>query len=1712
MADITDIIQPGLGGLNSDDDISLMNHNDSPILYKTSLSGQYQTAVNYGGYIYTSSDYGETWTAKDSSRNWVSISLSFTGQYQSAVVSSGQIYISSDYGDTWTAKDSNRNWKSISLSSTGQYQSATVSSGQIYVSSDYGETWTAKDSNRAWIGISLSSTGQYQSAVVAGGQIYVSSDYGDTWTAKDSSRSWVIISISAIGQYQTATVSADYIYISSDYGNTWTAKDSVRDWTGISISSTGQYQSATVNGGQIYISSDYGETWTAKESNQDWLGISISSTGQYQSATILGEYIYVSSDYGNTWTKKGSSDNWYAISINSGLQYYDSNNLSRLNIEYIDGSQGIISNAEGNAIQTKTLPSGTNKIHGTCPDIENNAIIYFIQNSNDDDCIIRYKYNGTFENISYEEDWGFDENYPITKAQIIGDGIDAQLCWTDNYTEPRKINIYNVENAVYSSLHEGNINTYKPYGLFKPTLTFGDDTAKNINNLRTTLFQFCIRYVYDTKEKSAWGLYSELSITPKNEFIAGILTKNIQVSNKLTLTITVDYDNIDYIEIAFRNVDVGSGVYGLWALADVIDASYPTTTYTFYNDKNYSPLLQEDFLLVFHDVPLTAYTQEVISSNRLCYGKIKKGYDNVDINVTLTAKYHDVYEDIYNNKLLTSVADSANLDLIILKDTNERYNEIILTVDPSSLYEIYILESDINQADLDAVIDYFVAKINAETNYNITASRSTIYLRIANATGNTLYVTHEYQILQEKRKTLKDGSTIYLGLRYYFNGGRLGGVNISDDSNVYIEFPTERSISEDRYITGIEFQIEHNPPTGATHYQWMFGGCSVNKAFRVPLIITSGTYIINHTPDITKENGLIYIDINAVLDRINTIYYNANIVTFDVIKGDRIRIIGECSLSTGVVSVINEYIDLEILNVDGYGKLVISDWNSYTNASTLNTPSNGILFVEFYRPLSINTESIVYREIGDLLPITGGYHTINNLDVLNEGKYQSATVNNGKIYVSSDYGETWTAKDSNRAWIGISLSSTGQYQSATVDGGQIYVSSDYGETWTAKDSNRDWHEISLSATGKYQTAIVLGGQIYVSSDYGETWTAKDSSRLWRNISISATGQYQTAVVSDSDYIYISSDYGNTWTAKGSSQSYFAISVSATGQYQTAGAKLFKIYISSDYGETWTAKDYDGSWSGISLSATGQYQTATAIALEIYVSSDYGETWTAKDSSRNYEDVSISATGQYQSVITHYDYIYVSSDYGETWTAKDSSRDWQRISINYGASLFTITSQNQTAVLPAIGYINFGNYYRYSSRCFLDSASTNVGYLSLYSEFESFSLLYNSRNAAYGRLGIFDKNYAQKTYNAVVFGKTYSDENLNFNELNKFDPEDIKYIDDKYGNIYGLEEKGYVLNVIQRSKVTHIDIDRIQTTLPDGSISYVVSNKVLGSKRPSPTNFGCIFPFSIQDIYGLIYFYDIYSADVCIIHSNGINSITDGQFKMRKYFRDKSNALLNSGLSNIVVSSGHDPINNLYVLTFIDSVNTANNETIAFHIPSQRWITFYSYIPQRYAKIGDNIFLTFTSNGILYKHHIRSLRNIFYGTSYDSIITIVSNKNPDIKKIFTNIKIYANDRWEAPDNDSIIVNQNAIEHSDDINYTKHYNRMQSELIKEQFQYNEGEFEAEFLRDNTTTTGIPVVKDLINGRELRGYEIIIRLENDNSSYVYLKTVKIYSLISE
>lgn len=188
-----------------------------------SETGQYQSAVINGvyggennGYIYRSFDYGQTWNnCFNYNNSWINISMSNTGQYQTAVSLlidgipnpdnvMGYVFNSSNYGQTWFKNVSlpQSYYTCVGMNETGKIQVIGVNNcnyapappGPIFISYDYGITFNQTSCPLGnWLNISLNNIGNvilassYQqldeqnNIVPDTGKLMVSYTYGNTW-------------------------------------------------------------------------------------------------------------------------------------------------------------------------------------------------------------------------------------------------------------------------------------------------------------------------------------------------------------------------------------------------------------------------------------------------------------------------------------------------------------------------------------------------------------------------------------------------------------------------------------------------------------------------------------------------------------------------------------------------------------------------------------------------------------------------------------------------------------------------------------------------------------------------------------------------------------------------------------------------------------------------------------------------------------------------------------------------------------------------------------------------------------------------------------------------------------------------------------------------------------------------------------------------------------------------------------------------------------------------------------------------------------------------------------------------------------------------------------------------------------------------------------------------------------------------------------------
>ena len=284
---------------------------------------------------------------------------------------------------------------------------------------------------------------------------------------------------------------------------------------------------------------------------------------------------------------------------------------------------------------------------------------------------------------------------------------------------------------------------------------------------------------------------------------------------------------------------------------------------------------------------------------------------------------------------------------------------------------------------------------------------------------------------------------------------------------------------------------------------------------------------------------------------------------------------------------------------------------------------------------------------------------------------------------SSDGSRLYAASES----CGLSACSGG-----VVDAGGIWVSSDYGVTWTAIDSTggRKWFSMATNSNGTKVVAVDRGGDIWTSVDSGSTWTAHrvgGAVHNWESVASSSDGDYLVAVASDG-FIFTSTDSGGTWTNYTPSgvTGFTGVSSSNDGSRLAATTWSSGLYTSSNYGQTWTRRTLTVPNPSdttllqmVSMSGDGSrlvtgsrpYSSNGGIT---FTSSDYGVTWTSS-AQTSYDYIGFASSGDGSRVaaaIYGQTGVSTSSDYGVTWSYQPTgSRGVIPIATNIDGSLLFV---------------------------------------------------------------------------------------------------------------------------------------------------------------------------------------------------------------------------------------------------------------------------------------------------------------------------------------------------------------------------------------------------------------------------------------------------------
>lgn len=266
-------------------------------------------ATNAGGYIYVSNDSGATWTQSGSiSAKWYSIASSSDGSKLVAVGNNTAIYTSTNFGASWTARDSVRSWRTVASSADGTKLIAGdgATGGAVYISTNSGANWSvaAGAGTGYWYTVATSPDGRNLTAsegISSGGSLWNSNDGGSTWVERDTTPPNLWRQAMATSADGSLIITAKFIangeiFISRDYGATWETKTVAHtgNWRYFAVSSSGKRIVAAASGGYIHISDDFGNTWVEQTAagSRNWIPVTMTGDGSVITGGAFGGTIW----------------------------------------------------------------------------------------------------------------------------------------------------------------------------------------------------------------------------------------------------------------------------------------------------------------------------------------------------------------------------------------------------------------------------------------------------------------------------------------------------------------------------------------------------------------------------------------------------------------------------------------------------------------------------------------------------------------------------------------------------------------------------------------------------------------------------------------------------------------------------------------------------------------------------------------------------------------------------------------------------------------------------------------------------------------------------------------------------------------------------------------------------------------------------------------------------------------------------------------------------------------------------------------------------------------------------------------------------------------------------------------------------------------------------------------------------------------------------
>ncbi len=637
---------------------------------------------------------------------------------------------------------------------------------------------------------------------------------------------------------------------------------------------------------------------------------------------------------------------------------------------------GSIENVRGNVLVTEFnsviesagtingLPGGQNVCIGALEDIQNKKIYYWIYNSSGSHQIREFDIKTKRLSLIIEDpNLNLQKDFLITGANIV----EGLLRWTDNFNDPGRINVVRAKNTWLSSSASSDkyptpfrkeyIDAISYAPPCEPQVEYGSDTSIQTNSLRGKLYQFKYRWIDIDNQESTWSPISEVALPVAGSLPFRTIYIPPEISNQIIVTVETGSPIIKRIEIASREGNISD--FRLIKTLDKEEIGIPSDSsyaFTFLNDESYIPIDINKSNLLFSNLPQKAKGQDLIDGGRIAYGNIVDGFDQVPVDVITTPVYNPI--ETSSDPTFNIFGPFATYVRFEITSTPEESQAYILSVTfkDTTISPAGLLSPDISvsythvaasgETDID-ILQGLCDQFNGDSSVNTIAECSP-----APPFGPSVFEIKTKPFVGWEIKSFgivgygaskvtavrsfKRGSKHPLGVVYYDSPNRSGTTNISDDTNVYVEWFSD---TIEKGSVDIEFTIFNTPPLWATHWQIVYAGNQITNRF-LQFIAGSVSTVSDRTT----------ISLSA-LDA----YQSSNpdtVLTYDFSKGDRIRIIKD-----GAGDYVSNYQDTEILGYDSGSNVI-----TIVNIPEV-TAETGMLF-EIYTPKP-EIEEKLYFEMGE---------------------------------------------------------------------------------------------------------------------------------------------------------------------------------------------------------------------------------------------------------------------------------------------------------------------------------------------------------------------------------------------------------------------------------------------------------------------------------------------------------------------------------------------------------------------------------------------------------------------------------------------------------------------------------------------------------------------------------------------------------------------------